>query len=81
MARQSITLTQPNEAWLKEQIDSQEYTNKSEVVNDLIRQARKQQAQIDWIRVKIEAAENSGFTSKSKDQILALAKKSIHGKI
>ena len=29
MARQSITLTQPNDAWLKEQIDSQEYTNKS----------------------------------------------------
>ena len=74
-------LTQPNDAWLKEQIDSQEYTNKSEVVNDLIRQARKQQAQIDWIRAKIEVAENSGFTGKSKDQILALAKKSIHGKI
>ena len=81
MARQSITLTQPNDAWLKQQIDSQEYTNKSEVVNDLIRQARKQQAQIDWIRAKIEVAENSGFTGKSKDQILALAKKSIHGKI
>jgi len=81
MARQSITLTQPNDAWLKEQVDSQEYINKSEVVNDLIRQARKQQAQIDWIRAKIEAAENSGFTGKSKDQILALAKKSNHGKI
>ena len=81
MARQNITLTQPNDAWLKEHIDSQEYTNKSEVVNDLIRQARKQQAQIDWIRAKIEDAENSFLTDISKDQILALAKKSIHGKI
>ena len=81
MARQSITLTQPNDAWLKEQVDSQEYINKSEVVNDLIRQARKQQAQIDWIRAKIEAAENSGFNGKWKDQILALAKKYNNGKI
>lgn len=47
MARQSISLTKPKDDRLKDQLDSQEYSSKSELVNDLIRQARKQQVQID----------------------------------
>lgn len=70
MARQSISLTQPNNEWLKKQVDSEEYSSKSELVNDLIRQARKQQAQIDWISAKLEKAEKSGFTKASKEEIL-----------
>lgn len=37
MARQSISFTQPNDEWLKSQVDTQEYSSKSELVNDLIR--------------------------------------------
>ena len=74
MGRQSISFTEPNDEWLKKQIDSKEYSSKSELVNDLIRQARKQQIQIDWINSKLEKAENSGFTSDSKEQILAQSK-------
>ncbi|WP_297794425.1 CopG family transcriptional regulator [uncultured Eudoraea sp.] len=54
MARQSISFTKPNDEWLKSQVDKQEYSSKSELVNDLIRQARSQQVQIDWIRAKLE---------------------------
>ena len=39
MPRQSISLTPPNDAWLKAQVESEEFTSKSEVVNDLIRKA------------------------------------------
>lgn len=74
MARQSISLTEPNDEWLKAQVDTKEYSSKSELVNDLIRQARKQQAEINWIRAKLEKAENSGFTSDSKAAILAQSK-------
>ena len=70
MSRQSISFTEPNDEWLKAQIKNKEYTSKSELVNDLIRQARKQQAEIDWIRTKLEKAEQSGFTSDTKEQIL-----------
>lgn len=66
MTRQSISLTKPNDNWLKTQVDSKDYSSKSELVNDLIRQARKQQTQIDWIRAKLEKAENSGFTSDAQ---------------
>lgn len=74
MIRQSISFTKPNDEWLKNQVDNNEYSSKSELVNDLIRQARKQQAQIDWIKAKLERAENSGFTNDSKEQILNQSK-------
>lgn len=79
MSRQSISLTEPNDSWLKAQVESQEYTSKSELINDLVRQARKQQAQIDWIKAKIERAELSGFTEDSKSEILAQSKTLLNG--
>ena len=74
MKRQSITFTKPNDEWLKSMVDNEEYSSKSELVNDLIRQARKQQVQIDWINNKLENAEKSGFTHSSKSQILKESK-------
>lgn len=74
MPRQSISFSKPNDDWLKSQIESKEYSSKSELVNDLIRQARKQQTEVDWIRTKLEKAEKSGFSTETKDQILAQVK-------
>ena len=79
MARQSISFTEPNDEWLKNQVDNKEYSSKSELVNDLIRQARKQQRQVDWITSKLEIAENSGFTKDTKEQILAQSKSMLNG--
>jgi antitoxin ParD1/3/4 len=79
MSRQSISFTKPNDDWLKAQVDNQEYSSKSELINDLIRQARKQQVQVDWIRAKLEKAENSGFTNDSKESILAQSKALLNG--
>tara|TARA_B110000305_G_C19156301_1_gene500454 strand:+ start:544 stop:783 length:240 start_codon:yes stop_codon:yes gene_type:complete len=74
MARQSISFTEPNEDWLRAQVENKEYSSKSELVNDLIRQARRQQRQIDWVRSKLERAESTGFTDDNKDQILRKSK-------
>lgn len=79
MIRQSISFTEPNDEWLKAQLRKKEYSSKSELVNDLIRQARQQQVQIDWIRSKLDRAENSGFTDDSKDQILNQSKSLLNG--
>lgn len=78
MPRQSISFSKPNDEWLKVQIKSQEYSSKSELVNDLIRQARKQQAHIDWIRAKLELSERSGFTTDTKEQILKQSKSMLN---
>ena len=70
MSRQSISFTPPNDAWLKAQVDSQEYTSKSDVVNDLIRKTRQQQSEIEAIRVQLIKAEQSGFIDKTPNEIL-----------
>jgi antitoxin ParD1/3/4 len=79
MTRQSISLTEPNDEWLKSQVENNEYSSKSELVNDLIRQARNQQKQIDWLRLKLASAEQSGFTTDNKDDILKESKKRLNG--
>tara|TARA_B100000678_G_C17891504_1_gene375577 strand:+ start:267 stop:509 length:243 start_codon:yes stop_codon:yes gene_type:complete len=65
VTRQSISLTRPNDEWLKAQVESEEYTSKSDVVNDLIRKARELEA----LRAKLVAAEKGGFSDKSPAQI------------
>ncbi len=79
MSRQSISLTTPNDEWLKNQVASKEYASKSELVNDLIRQARNQRAEIEYIRMKLEKAEKSGISTMTKDEILAEAKARYNG--
>lgn len=74
MTRQSISITAPNDHWLKAQVESEEYASKSEVVNDLIRKARAQQDEIEWIRAKLIKAEQSGFTDESPAEILTAFK-------
>jgi antitoxin ParD1/3/4 len=81
MSRQSISFTKPNDEWLKSQIESNEYSSKSELVNDLIRQARKQQSQIDWVQAKLAKAEENGFSTDSKSEILAQSKSMLNGKL
>jgi len=75
MSRTSISFTPPNDEWIKSQIDSEEFTSKSDVINDLIRKARSEQAEIEYIRAKLIAAEKSverhGWVDKDRDEILA----------
>ncbi len=73
MARQSFSVNEKNDEWLREQVSSKEYSSKSELVNDLIRQARSQQKKIDWIRAKLDRAEKRGFSNRTPEEILAIA--------
>jgi antitoxin ParD1/3/4 len=81
MNRQSISFTEPNDEWLKQMVSSQEYSSKSEIINDLVRQARKQQVQIDWINKKLEKAEQTGFTKLDRNEILTESKSRLNDKI
>ena len=81
MARQSISITKPNEEWLKLQVNNEEYTSKSELINDLIRQARKVQVQVDFIRAKLDRSEKSGFTDDTKELILKQSKSLLNDQI
>lgn len=77
MTRQSISLTSPNDEWLKAQLANEEYSSKSEVINDLIRQARKRGEAIEHVRNKLIKAEQSGFTDLTPQEILAKSKEEL----
>ncbi len=75
MSRTSISFTQPNDEWIKSQIDSKEFSSKSDVINNLVRKARSQQAEIEYIRAKLIKSEQSGFTKLGREEMLAEIKK------
>ncbi len=79
MSRQSITLANQNDEWLKLQVVNEEFTSKSEVVNYLIQQARKQEDYYEFVRMKIELGEKSGRAKKqTKEEILAEFKNKLN---
>jgi len=79
MSRQSITLANQNDEWLKQQVAKEEFTSKSEAVNYLIQQARKQEEYYEYVRMKIELGEKSGLAKKqTKAEMLAEFKKRLN---
>jgi antitoxin ParD1/3/4 len=78
MTRQSISLTTPNEEWLKNQVNTEEFSSKSEAINFLIKKARSQEEFYDFVRAKLDKGEKSGFVKKqTKEEMLAEFKKDL----
>jgi antitoxin ParD1/3/4 len=72
MTRLSISLANQNDEWLKEQIEKEEFNSKSEAINYFIKQARNQEEYYDFVRLKIERGEKSGFGKRQpREEILA----------
>ncbi|WP_295872924.1 hypothetical protein [uncultured Zhongshania sp.] len=70
MSRQSITISEPNADWLKAQVESKEYSSNSEIVNDLIRRARRQESlETGVIRALLQEGIDSGLSVLSPAQI------------
>ncbi|HLW41237.1 MAG TPA: hypothetical protein VKY82_02580 [Flavobacterium sp.] len=78
MARQSITLAKQNDEWLKAQVVREEFNSKSEAINYLIKQARERDEYHEYVRMKIERGEKSGFSTKTKEELLAEIKSRLN---
>ena len=76
MPRQTITFSEPNHAWIQSKVDSREFRNHTEVVNDALRKAREMESGLEAIRRRLIAAENSGFTDMTIDEIWEEARQS-----
>jgi len=75
MSRQSISFTGPNTEWLRQKVNIEgEYRSNSDAANDAIRRMREAEAEAAFIRVKLIAAEKSGFSNLTRDQILEKSK-------
>jgi antitoxin ParD1/3/4 len=74
MGRQTITVNAPNDEWMKKKVQSNEYSSKSELINDLIRKQREKDEELDWLRRELIKGEESGISNKSLEDILHEAK-------
>ena len=78
MARQSISLANQNDEWLKQQVSNEEFSSKSEAVNYLIKQAREREEYHNYVQMKIDRGLKSGFAEKqTKEEMLAEFKKRL----
>lgn len=75
MARQTITVNEPNDRWMKQKVEKNEYASKSELINDLIRRQREQEEERIWLRNELIKGEESGLSNKSMAEILEEAKR------
>lgn len=69
MKKKSITVTQKQDAWIQAQIATGHYASDSEVVREALHEKAARIAEIEAIRAKLVAAEESGFSEKSVDEI------------
>ncbi len=58
--RKTITITDNQDNWIKNQISAGAYTNDSEYIRDLIRRDQTNQADIEAIRAALIEGEESG---------------------
>ncbi len=75
MARQTITVNEPNDRWMKQKVQENEYASKSELINDLIRHQLEQEEERIRLRNELIKGEESGLSHKSMAEILEEAKR------
>ncbi|MEM1081084.1 MAG: type II toxin-antitoxin system ParD family antitoxin [Pseudomonadota bacterium] len=67
--RKTITLTKKQEAWIKAQIGSGDFTNESEYLRSLIRRDQAKREKLIALKAAIQEGVDSGTSKKSVDQI------------
>ena len=70
MIKKSITVTDKQNEWMQSQLKSGEYASDSELLRDLIRKEQRRNEDINVIREALIMGEQSGYSTKSAEQIL-----------
>lgn len=83
MVKKSITVTDQQEQWMQKQLATGNYASDSELLRDLIRKEQQRNDDIEVIRRKLIEAEQSGFSSRSPEDIVnaVIARKQSNGEI
>ena len=77
MVKKSITVTDQQEAWIQGQMASGNYGTDSELIREALREKQLRMDEVDYIRAKFIKAEESGFTKRTADEILAQSREEI----
>ncbi|RKN80241.1 type II toxin-antitoxin system ParD family antitoxin [Ulvibacterium marinum] len=68
--RKSITFTEQQDAWIKQQIEKGDFTNDSEYIRDLVRQDQAKHRQITELETALQEGLDSGISDKSVSDIM-----------
>lgn len=74
MIKKSITVTDQQEAFIQTQLASGHYASDSEIIREALREKELRMAEIDQLRAKLIASEQSGMSERTPEQIRAAAK-------
>ncbi|HNO76201.1 MAG TPA: type II toxin-antitoxin system ParD family antitoxin [Nitrosomonas mobilis] len=75
MTKQSVNFTSPNDDWLNAKVASKEYSNKTDVINDLIRREREREEKFQALKAAIEEGLASGISENSVPDIMKRVEK------
>ena len=67
--KQSVNFTSPNNEWLNAKVESEEYPNKTDVINDLIRREREREEKFHTLKAAIEEGLSSGISDRTVEDI------------
>ena len=74
MIKKSITVTDQQEAFIQAQIASGHYASDSEIIREALREKELRTAELDQLRAKLIASEQSGISTRTPAQIRDEAK-------
>lgn len=75
MATMNVSLPDAMKAWVEGQTETGRYSNASDYVRDLIRRDQERADKIAALRSLVDEAEESGVSSNSMSDILAVARR------
>ena len=67
--RKTITLSEQQDAWVKERIESGDYTNDSEYFRDMIRRDQKENGEMLALKKAIQEGLDGGISKRSVREI------------
>jgi len=77
MIKKSITVTDQQEAFIQAQIASGHYASDSEIIREALREKELRTAELDQLRAKLIASEQSGISTRTPAQIRDEAKERL----
>lgn len=75
--RKTITVTEPQDQWIKSQIGAGHYTNDSEYIRDLIRKDQERSSKIAAMQRLVDEAREDGISELSMAEIRELAQQRL----
>jgi|TARA_B110000967_G_C18674516_1_gene454817 antitoxin ParD1/3/4 len=69
MIKKSITVTNQQEAFIQAQLATGQYASDSEIIREALREKELRTTEIDMLRAKLVASEQSRTSSRTPEQI------------